>query len=48
MKESIDEYRARGGKITHCPPGKAKGSDFGFKHKSSIFNQGRKKTTLKG
>ena len=47
-KETIAEYRARGGKITHCPPGKAKGSDYVSKHPSSIHQQGRKKNTLRG
>lgn len=47
-KETIAEYRARGGKITNCPPGKAKGSDYVSKHPSSIHQQGRKKNTLRG
>jgi len=46
-KESIEEFIARGGKITHCKSGKAAGSDLGFKWKYSVSNKGRKKNTLK-
>jgi len=46
-KETIKEFMARGGKITHCKDGQAKGSKLAFTHSASIFCKGRKKSTLK-
>jgi len=45
--ETVEEFLARGGKITHCKPGKAAGSKLNFTHSSTVFNRGRKKNTLK-
>ncbi len=46
VKETVSDFLARGGKVTNCKSGKAKGSNLGFSHPSSVFSRGRKYNTL--
>jgi len=45
-RESVEEFFARGGKVTVCPTRKSKGSGNPFEWKYSINIQGRKASSL--
>ena len=47
IKESVQQFLNRGGKIISCKSGKAKGSKLNFTHSSAVFSSGRKKLTLR-
>lgn len=49
QKETVEEFLARGGKITVCKTGKAKNSEFWSKkvgNKYAVAQKGRKKVTV--